>query len=177
LGDADRDASEVMAKANIALIGMPGSGKTCLGRQLASDLSYSWLDIDNELHDIHGRIDLKTIGAKTFLEREERLYRSIAVNQTVISCSGSSVYSESAMNHIAGIASVIYLKLPLAAIKTRLGDYSSRNVVNASSMSLESLYSTRSSLYERYADYTVDVRRDDLLEQYLELLMICTTPA
>ena len=38
---------------NITLIGMPGSGKTTLGKTLAEGLSYHFIDTDDVLSLIH----------------------------------------------------------------------------------------------------------------------------
>jgi shikimate kinase len=37
---------------NLWIVGMPGSGKTTLGRMLAEGLGYRWLDLDAQIEQV-----------------------------------------------------------------------------------------------------------------------------
>ena len=57
---------------NIFLVGMPGSGKSTVGRILAKQLAMDFYDLDAEIESATG----KTI-AEIFSEGEEDLFRKI----------------------------------------------------------------------------------------------------
>ena len=41
-------------RMNITLIGMPGSGKTTIGKALSRDMGLAFLDSDREIERLHG---------------------------------------------------------------------------------------------------------------------------
>ena len=68
------------------------------------------------------------------------------------------VYGDRAMQHLKRNGVVVYLDLPLDAIKERLQDLATRGVVMGAGQSLDTLYAERLPLYRRYAEITVDCR-------------------
>ena len=66
------------------------------------------------------------------------------------------------MEHLKSISTVIYLRAPLEALEKRLGDFGKRGVVTLGATSVRELYDERKSLYERYADITID--ETDMIE-------------
>ena len=131
-----------MKKENITLVGMPGAGKSTVGVVLAKIAGYHFLDSDlliqeqtgkllHELIEIHGR--------EGFLEIEGEINASIDTKCTVIATGGSVVYEENAMQHLKEISTVVYIYLPYEPEET-----------------LKDLYDSRSVLYKKYADITVD---------------------
>ena len=59
---------------NITLIGMPGSGKSSVGRVLARRLGYSFLDVDPLIVEAYGKASLQevleSLGNEGFLDAE-----------------------------------------------------------------------------------------------------------
>lgn len=88
---------------NIILIGMPSSGKSTLGRQLAARLGYAYLDTDDVIKRRNG-CQLQDIldrdGMDVFKQREEEAVCSVQAAHTVIATGGSVVYSPRAMAHL-----------------------------------------------------------------------------
>ena len=102
-----------MNKKNIALIGMPGSGKSTVGVVLAKVLGYRFLDSDLEIQEQTGRLLHELItqyGVEGFLEIEDRINAGLQVENCVIATGGSAVYGEVAMEHLRQIATVVYLQ-------------------------------------------------------------------
>lgn len=145
--------------SNIILIGMPASGKSTLGVMLAKLLGYDFLDTDLLLQRRVGRHLQEVLdaeGVERFKALEEEALLSVRCERTVIATGGSAVYSERGMAHLATLGRVVYLSLPLTEIKARLSDLSSRGVVMGAEETLETLYTARTALYEKYADIIFD---------------------
>lgn len=145
-------------KDNIILIGMPGAGKSTVGVVLAKKLGYAFVDADLAIQSREGKLLHEIIserGVEGFWKVEESVGASLAAHRTVIATGGSAVYGANAMAHYKQIGTVIYLSLPLAEIRERLGDLDERGVTLRDGQDLAGLYAERLPLYERYADVTV----------------------
>lgn len=144
---------------NIALIGMPGAGKSTLGVLFAKRTSRGFLDTDLRIQEME-RSPLQRIiekrGVDGFRQIEERCVTELNCSNYVIATGGSVVYSEAAMEHMGRIALRVYLDVPLPELAQRLGDLDARGVIRAPRQDLAGLLSERRSLYERWADVRVD---------------------
>lgn len=65
------------------------------------------------------------------------------------------------MEHLRTLGTVVYLRISFEEMAQRLGDYSHRGVIMRHGNALEDMYSERSPLYEKYADITVDVSKNE----------------
>ncbi len=163
--------------SNIVLIGMPGVGKSTIGILLAKALGYQFCDSDLVIQEQEGKL-LKDIiaekGIDGFIEVENRVNASLEMEHTVISTGGSVVYGREAMEHLKKMGTVIYLKIDLEELKTRLGDIRSRGVTVRENQTLTDLYEERVPLYEKYADLIVDEKGltiEETLDQVMKLLI------
>lgn len=152
-------------KDNVILIGMPGAGKSTLGVVLAKILNYKFMDADLLIQEQCDKTLQKLIdacGPEGFIQVENQILSDIAAERTIIATGGSAVYSEEAMQHLGSIGRIVYLKISYDELKARLTDFQERGVVlkGGIGMSLRDLFEERAPLYEKYADYTVNV--DDL---------------
>ena len=97
---------------NIILTGMPSCGKSTLGRMLAKDLGYDFIDTDDVIIERNG-CPLKDIldneGLDGFIRREEEAVCSVNASHTVIATGGSVVYSPKAMEHLKSLGKIVYL--------------------------------------------------------------------
>ena len=152
-------------KNNIILIGMPTSGKSTIGVILAKILGYHFIDADIVIQEKDGRKLSRIIaedGVDGFIDIENRINSEISPKKTVIATGGSVVYGKEAMEHYKEIGKVVYLKVSFETLKKRLHHAKQRGVVMKDGQTLESLYKERVSLYEQYADITVDEGNDSL---------------
>lgn len=155
----------VAKKSNVVLIGMPGSGKSTLGIVLAKILNKQFMDADiviqNQCDKTLQKI-IDALGPEGFIEVENQILSELTAENTIIATGGSAIYSDEAMQHLAEIGTVVYLKISYEQLVNRLSDLQERGVVlkGGIGMSLRELYDERLPLYEKYAGITVDV--DDL---------------
>lgn len=144
----------------ITLIGMPGSGKSCMGRSLASKGKMKLIDADKLIEARYGMKLQELIdkhGIEAFRKMEEEVLMSIDSDvDAILSTGGSAVYSAPAMEYLRTKGKVIYLYCSYETIKERIGDFSKRGVVLKPGQDLYGLYMERTPLYERYADYTLN---------------------
>ncbi len=135
-------------------------GKSFLGKKLADELDYAFIDTDRLLEErFHKPIQdiLDSLGNEGFLKEEEALLLGLTdVEDTVISPGGSVVYSPAAVRTLKQISSVVYLEAPATWVKERTNP-AERGIVGLQHRSFDELYSERQKLYEAMADYTISV--------------------
>ena len=159
---------------NYVLIGMPSCGKSTLGRLLAKELQYDFVDTDEVIIRRNGcplRDILDAHGVSGFVRVEEEAICSVEAQNTVIATGGSAVYSEKAMEHLKSMGKIIYLQLSYEEMDRRLGDLHARGVAIAPGATLQDLYNERVPLYEKYADITVNICNGNSVRQSLQYLL------
>ena len=76
---------------NIILIGMPGTGKSVVGRALADRLHYTFVDVDNLIVQAAGQPlseILRSQGLDAFLALEGQIGEALTCENTVIATGG-----------------------------------------------------------------------------------------
>lgn len=157
---------------NIILIGMPGCGKSTIGVVLAKNLGFRFIDSDLLIQEQEHRLLHEIIeqdGLDGFNRIENQVNASINTVSSVIATGGSVVYGHEAMVHLKEIGTVLYLKLPEEELQKRLGDLNQRGVAIKKGQSLHSLYQERISLYEKYADITIDCSGKEIRDCVYEI--------
>ena len=156
--------SEVIAEKierqtkNIVLIGMPGCGKTLVGRHLHDLTKRKFVDIDEEIESREGRT-IPAIFADTgeayFRKVESEVLREFCKESgLVISAGGGAVTTSENKDIMRQNSKVVFIKRELKDLDT-----SGRPVSKAKGT--EQLYSERASLYESWSDISVH-NRDSL---------------
>ena len=144
---------------NIILIGMPGTGKSVVGRALADRLHYTFVDVDDLIVRAAGQTlaeILRSRGLDAFLALEGQIGEALTCENTVIATGGSMVLSERAMEHLRKNGVVVWLETPLSQISDRMPeDLVDRGIAAPSGMTIREIYREREPLYARYADLIV----------------------
>ena len=144
---------------NVILIGMPGTGKSVVGRALAERLGYTFIDADDVIVETAGKTlpeILRTDGLDTFLEIEARVGETMEYENTVIATGGSMVLYEKAMEHLKENGVVVWLETPLSQINDRMpDDLTDRGIAAPQGMTIRQIYEQREPLYAKYADLIV----------------------
>ncbi len=141
------------------LVGMPGSGKSCMGRALSSKMKIKLIDSDKLIEKRCGKT-LQTLidelGVEEFRKIEEEVLLSIdSEEDAILSTGGSAIYSARAMEYLKTKGKIIYLYCSYPTIEERVGDYSARGIVFKPGQDLYGLYLERVPLYEKFSDLTV----------------------
>ena len=161
---------------NITLIGMAGVGKSVIGKELAKELLYRFIDTD-ELIEKKFNLKLQEIidqwGEERFLEIEEQTILKLGkLDHSVISPGGSVIYSEKAMKFLKTISVVVFLNAPLENIEKRIPDQSMRGIVGLKTKNLIDLFYERLSLYKKYTDQTIEMsenfRIDTVIKEIIQ---------
>lgn len=148
-----------MARSNIVVIGMPGSGKSTLGKAIAADRGLAFIDTDALIED-HQNMPLQNIvsrrGVKYLRNIEAQLLAALDLEKHVIATGGSAVYSSKAMQNLAKNGALLYLRISLPTLLSRVTNEASRGLAKMKSHSLPRLYAERKCLYEAVADISFD---------------------
>ena len=147
--------------SNIVLIGMPGSGKSTVGIVLAKLISCNFVDTDVLIQISQGRTlqdIVDTEGYMVLREIEERILLKLDCFDHIIATGGSAVYSHAAMTHLKSNGVVVFLKVELPILESRIHDFATRGLAKRPEQSIEDLFEERFVLYTKYADVTIECK-------------------
>lgn len=149
-------------KHNIYLVGMPGAGKTTIGRQLARRLQRTFIDADHEIEARTGvRIPLifDIEGEQGFRDREARVIADLAGDSNLVVATGGGAVLR-AENRVAlkHSGTVVYLQAAprLLFERTRLDPNRPLLQVANPMQKIEELYAQRDPLYREVADIVIN---------------------
>ena len=101
---------------NIFMIGMPSSGKSTLGKQIAKALSYEFIDLDQKIEFSEGKkiADIFSLhGEEYFRKIEAEQLRKIPVNsRIIIATGGGTPCFHDGINYIKENGWSIFLDVP-----------------------------------------------------------------
>jgi shikimate dehydrogenase len=155
---------------NIILIGMPGSGKSSLGRDIAKKLHMTFKDSDRIITDVTGRKPGEIIeqdGEAAFRKIESQVLADLAKEHgQVIATGGGVVERDENMQALAHNGYFILLTKKLHRLATK------GRPLSKDPAALAALYARRKPLYEKWADLTVNNDRyyKDTLAYVLRML-------
>lgn len=146
----------------IYLIGPMGAGKTTIGKMVARELNFDFIDSDHEIEARTG-VDISTIfdyeGDEGFRERETCVLESLSQkNEHVIATGGGAVMREKNRNVIRSSGYVVYLKVSVRQSVIRTRKDTNRPILQSGDpyTTLKKLAKERTPLYESIANLTVD---------------------
>jgi len=139
---------------NIALIGMPGCGKSTVGRLLAEKLGRPFIDIDGQIEAAAGKKIPQIFaedGEETFRQLETRVLAEEAKKSgLVLATGGGAVTRPENLDLLRQNSLIVYMKRELSDLITD-GRPLSQGV------GIQALAEKRLPLYEAWSDYAVQV--------------------
>ena len=142
---------------NYVLIGMPGSGKTTIGKLLAKKLNYDFIDSDHYLESLFAET-IPEMFAKSeayFRKHETLAIKALSeLDRTVISTGGGVVLFEENIRFLKKNGLVIFLDRSPDAIIQDI-ENSTRPLLADDKSRLFTLYEQRIELYRKYADLII----------------------
>ena len=161
---------------NIILIGPMGSGKTSTGKILAKQMSFNFLDTDEEVEERTG-VSIAYIfdveGETGFRQREHQaLMKFLDNNNVVIATGGGIITYEKSRAVIQDHKRVVYLKTSVEKQIKRatVSDKRPLLIDTDPASKLQELMLTREPLYEEISDIKIDTNERRPSEIALEII-------
>ena len=137
---------------NIILVGMPGSGKSTVGKLLAEKLNKSFVDTDTQIEILTGRKIpeiFQTDQEDGFRKLESKVIAEFGMkNGQVIATGGGCVTKEENYALLRQNGTIFWIQRDISALSTDGRPLSQSN-------DLYQMYASRKQMYERFADFSV----------------------
>lgn len=144
-------------KSNIVLIGMPGCGKTTVGKVLAKRLGYKFCDMDAYIEEISKKTikELFEPGEENFREWETKACEELSkCRNTIIASGGGVVKREKNIEILKKSCTILFIDRPVERIINDV-DINSRPLLKDGKERLYNLYDERYELYKKAADIQI----------------------
>ena len=143
----------------VYLVGMPGSGKSTVGPELARRLEVPFVELDDEIQLAAGasvREIFELEGEDRFRELEAAaLVQVTSRDPSVVSCGGGVVLEPANRVALRATGEVVFLAVPLGVLRERVAPSADRPLIRAEG-DLERLFEEREPLYREFAAHVVD---------------------
>lgn len=142
---------------NIVIIGMPGSGKTTLGKALAEEMGCPFFDADDFLEEEEGKTipELFACSEDCFREAETRSIRKLAIKKDIVIATGGGVIKRPEnIDILKKTGIIIFLDRNPEDIIADV-DTSYRPLLAEGKQRIYDLYNERIESYRSAADYQI----------------------
>lgn len=143
---------------NIAFIGMPGSGKTTLSKEIAKSLKRELIDTDEEVYKKTGKTPkeiIESLGEDEFRKIETEVLNELSLKRGVVISTGGGIVTKKENYFLLKCSSkVILVKRKLKLLSTENRPLSSNKT------KLKLLYKNRKKLYKKFSDVVVFNNKD-----------------
>lgn len=166
-GITDKILQSVAAQTqNIILIGMPGCGKSTLGKLIAKRLGREFFDADDVFTEMFGITPAKMItekGEDEFRKHEGEALRALGKKSgAVIACGGGAVTREFNYEPLHQNGVIIFIERELERLATGGRPLSQKTPVRE-------LYAARIDKYHRFAD--IEVKSTEIPEKTVDAIL------
>ena len=162
----------------IYLVGFMGSGKSTVGRALADEIGWTFLDLDEEIErgqgssipeifEQKGEAGFREIESELLRERVRLVDRGLP---HVMALGGGAFVSDANAALLSKSGVTVWLDCPLETIEQRIAGYQHRPLARDLD-DLRKLYGERRASYSR-ADYRVDAGNGDAQAVVREILAL-----
>jgi shikimate kinase len=167
----------VVLAQTVTLIGLPGAGKTTIGRQIARRLDAKFVDTDAL---IEKELGCKIVdffakhGEAAFRDAEQTfLTRALAIDGGVVSTGGGIVIRDANRSELRDRSKVVYLHTVPEELVGRMRHDRSRPLLQGVDplKKLRELYAERDPLYRQTAHFVVEIGRPSVAMAVSTVLM------
>ena len=162
---------------NIIFVGLPGSGKTTIGRQLARRLGVPFVDSDHVIEERLGcsiREYFAREGEDAFRDVEQTVLDDLSRDHRgVLSTGGGAVLREANRRHLHERGHVIYLRTSPEDVYRRLRHDTVRPLLQVEDplTRLRALYEARDALYRDAANFVLETGRPSVATLVNKIVM------
>jgi len=162
---------------NITFVGLPGSGKTTIGRQLARRLGLPFVDSDHVIEERLGcsiREYFAREGEDAFRDVEQAVLDDLSQHHHgVLSTGGGAVLREINRQHLHDRGHVIYLRTLPEDVFRRVRHDTARPLLQVDDpmARLRSLYDARDPLYRAAAHFVLETGRPSVASLVHKIIM------
>jgi shikimate kinase len=143
----------------VYLVGMPGAGKSMVGRELAGRLGIPFVDLDTEIERETGSPVTQIFrdeGEASFRALEAAaLVKASMQDPAVVACGGGVVLEPANRIALRNTGVAVYLDVALEELRRRVRPASDRPLIQQEG-DLERLLASRGPLYREFAAHVVD---------------------
>uniref|UniRef100_A0A8D0HGS5 Threonine synthase like 1 n=1 Tax=Sphenodon punctatus TaxID=8508 RepID=A0A8D0HGS5_SPHPU len=138
-------------------MGLPGAGKTTVGRIVGQKLGCRVIDVDDDVLETTWNMGvsekLQDVGSEQFLEEEGKALLNFSASGSVISLSGSNPMHAATMQHVKKNGIVVYLDVATRDILDRLELMKVDRIVGqGSGTSMRNILQFRKQFYKKWYD-------------------------
>lgn len=150
---------------NIVLIGMRGTGKTTVGKIIATKLMRGFIETDKIIQE-KAKMNIQEIvkkkGWKYFRDLESEVVKEVSLQRNSVIATGGGVILRSDNTEALSKNGVLYLlTADVRTMLMRIGDDPNRPLLSGKTSrkdDIETTWQERKRLYEDAADETIDTR-------------------
>jgi shikimate kinase len=156
---------EAVSERTISLVGMPGGGKSTVGRHLARSLGLSFFDSDHEIERRIGcsiRVFFEREGEASFRDIEEQVIAELCGRAgSVLATGGGTVVREANRDALRASTTVVYLRSTPEELFRRLRHDMHRPLLQVADplRKLRDLFAERDPLYRKAAHFIIETGR------------------
>ncbi len=139
----------------IVLVGPMGSGKTTLGKKLAKELDFTFIDTDKAIAKQHGAINriFETKGEEFFRALETKALEDALKNNAIVATGGGAILRE-ANRSLLKAHHVVFLDTSAEHVLGKI-NLAKRPLLKDNPERWQQIYDERIAIYRQVADQTV----------------------
>ena len=139
--------------SRIFLIGLPGAGKSTVGKYIAREIDLDFIDLDHEIEKSQGQSIgeiFEIEGESHFRKIESKLLHQTTVDNVIVATGGGAPCFNNNIDWMNENGFTIFLNPPMETIISRVSQQAHRPLIGDSPQkSIKNLYEKRLALYQQ----------------------------